>query len=234
MKSTTKWLIGVCLGLFSCALFAQQCCECRGAQGPFKAPIPAGYGANVCSTTCAASGGTSTGKVSTCFNPMPSPSPQAGGNYCPMKEQGGNCKGNSWCQCGTTKFRRLINGAESEVDIAQIKVGDELEVVFDPRFGGSVAAGYRTELQSSATIYWGDGETTLIALAPKTFKHKYQKEGEFVAYVNLWGAYKWNGNDGSCSYECTWNTSNNNGLRQAITVRVASGNTSTKSTGNSK
>lgn len=219
--------------LISASTFAQQnnqCCECKSGSGPFKAPIPSGYGSSVCSGTCAASGGQATGRVSACVTAPSNSAPNRipfDNAYCFSKEgAAGNCKGNNWCTCGTSQVY-VFDEAEHVVEprIAAPRVGYVWVLVNQKvkfradlsGFGGSVSQN-RKELGPPKTIIriadqnkqkgpWEEFPLPGISNFPSSPKlqfitHSWSTPGKYDVYVYATGYYHWSGDDGSCSYSC--------------------------------
>jgi hypothetical protein len=78
----------------------------------------------------------------------------------------------------------------------------------------------RSELSSSGSLDWGDGWIETFKIGNYTFKHVYHRAGDYAIHVNLWGAYKWNSNEGSCSYECETDVKNNSDQIRHILLTV--------------
>jgi hypothetical protein len=152
---------------------SNQCCECQSGSGPFKAPLPPGYGANVCPGTCAASGGRATGRVVSCVTAPANPAP----NKIPLDNSlcfskggaAGNCNGNNWCTCGTSQVylfddkEQLVEphkGIPLEAGFIWVLVNQKVKIRADVSgFGGSVSQ-YRKELgPPQVTIRFGENRS---------------------------------------------------------------------------
>jgi len=178
--------------LLTSGLLAQQrdCCWCKSPQGQtFGVEVPAGFGAWQCRTACSSSYGKAVGfKLGACYVP-PTPPPVA--NDCPLETVGGDCKGNNWCQC----HKMSVSVSKSDLNlndtlIVSVGVGDlgSGKPLVDPG-GGSVD--------------WGDGKTsTFPKLTDGSYSHTYAKEGAYSLTIKEIGQFKWNADDGSCSFYC--------------------------------
>lgn len=197
-----------------------QCCVCSTPDGGrFKVPH---QGNSSCSIACAASGGTAAG-TAPCYVPPPSyPAKYEGPTSCLKSIDGGDCKGNNWCHCG--KVRVYIvkpDGQEypapnaTVYDSYHIHVGETLRFHASIHgWGGTESGGQRVALQKGASIMIGpqvslpisprdtsDGDSN----PPNSIEfadYKFDKPGTYQVYVQIWGAFKWNSDSGSCSYEC--------------------------------
>jgi hypothetical protein len=209
-----------------------QCCECQGSSGPFKAQIPQGYGASVCSGTCAASGGQATGRVVACVTAQPNTSPNKipfDNSLCFSKEgAAGNCKGNNWCTCGTAQVY-LFDEAEHFVEPRRgtpqrlggifVLVNQKVKIRADiAGFGGSVSQTRneigppKTTIRFSTSNGPGHGPVEEFPLPgftldsppkPEFITHSWTTAGIYFIDVHARGYYHWSGDDGSCSYSCS-------------------------------
>jgi hypothetical protein len=154
-----------------------------------------------------------------------------GPTQCLKSFDGGNCKGNNWCHCGALRVTVVMDeGKEYPAEDAttwepvHIHVGQTLKFHgIIHYFGGTESGALRVALQKSASIeiFGPDGmQKHSLEIAPDDTPNKntlpnpsftyfkqfqsytFDKPGRYGVYVHVWGAFKWNGNDGSCSYEC--------------------------------
>jgi|HubBroStandDraft_6_1064221.scaffolds.fasta_scaffold12215_2 hypothetical protein len=204
------------------------CCVCTSSTGTtFK--VPAQGGSQGCSTACAASGGTATGSTTVCYQGS-SGYPAAkydGPTQCLKSIDGGNCKGNNWCHCGVVRIAIVMDNQKEYPDTetygeVHIHVGQTLKFhAIIKHFGGTESGGQRVALQKSAEIeIFGpdSSEKHSLPIPPDDFvdtkvqpsfaatqqfrDYTFDKPGTYIVSVHIWGAFKWNGDDGSCSYEC--------------------------------
>jgi hypothetical protein len=108
------------------------------------------------------------------------------------------------------------------------EVGEELEIYFQLEgFGGSVSQS-RIELTHSATVtinhyipynkpvtlpidfpklvtYTREGPDQIVTISEHStsFKYKFDKVGWYMVGATFGAQFKWNGDDGSCSFACT-------------------------------
>jgi hypothetical protein len=198
-----------------------QCCVCHASNGTTFNVSEQGS----CQASCENEGGTPTGATTACFQGR-------GGNggsygYPAAKYNGptqclarfdspGNCNGNNWCHCGVVSVT-VVMDKQKEYP-AQDSVSREIHVQAGRKltfhgivhnFGGT-ESGPRVALQRSASIeIYGPPSGKLIASFQIAFSdtaqlasYTFDKAGMYRVAVHVWGAYKWNGDDGSCSYEC--------------------------------
>ena len=199
-----------------CPRSGAQCCQCKNNAGPFRVT----QGGGSCRDACKYNNppGAFTGVTGACFDYHKYPSaPRPNYDSCLKSVDGGDCKGNDWCTCKLAAFVR--KGPEN------VHVGDEVAVhINSAGFGGNVShtKTNRDELQSSMTVFWGDGTEDMLALGEKDATHKYAKAGTYTVSLEAWGSYHWSVDEGSCSYECKTSSAKTTGdLKFNVTEKEA-------------
>jgi len=178
--------------LFSGSIIAQQrdCCWCKSPQGQtFGVEVPAGFGSRQCRIACSSSYGSAVGfKLGACYGP---PAPQSQPNDCPLETVGGDCKGNNWCQC---------HAMSVSVSKKELNLDDKLTVSVGV---GDLGSGKPLVDPGGGSVDWGDGATSPFAkLADGSYQHTYSKPGSYSLTIKEIGQFKWNADDGSCSFYC--------------------------------
>jgi len=172
---------------------AEDCCQCKSAAGPFEARVPGGFGAAQCAGACGPSGGKAVGfHAGACgvYHPNP-PAPQP--NTCPIGTVGGNCKGNNWCACHTGSL---------QISPSSVVVGDIVTIVV--HLGDLSSGKPPTDDPGGAVIEWGDSTPrTGEPYGNGTYTHVYRQAGTYAVTVHQGRDFKWNADDGSCSFKCT-------------------------------
>ena len=67
-------------------------------------------------------------------------------------------------------------------------------------------------------VDWGDGNKIGIAFGSGTYTHVYSKPGNYVVTASQGRQFKWNADDGSCSFICRAQTNVALGVRQQLTA----------------
>ena len=185
-------------------VFAQQrdCCWCQTSSVRFGVEVPAGFGSQQCPIACNASRGTYVGfKRGACYAPPQAPSAPA----CAQPTSGGDCKGNNWCQC---------NGMSVGVSNRNPKIGEKVNVTVSP---GDLGSGKPQVDSGGGFVDWGDGQrSNFPKLQDGLYEHSYSKAGSYVIKTSATGQFKWNADDGSCSFYCT--AQKNDGVTVGVNV----------------
>ena len=178
--------------MFPLSAIGQQrdCCWCSAQNTKFGVEVPAGFGSYQCRIACSSSGGNAIGfKHGACYAPPPT---QSQPNMCPQHTSGGDCKGNNWCQCHALGI---------DLSSTDLKLDENLTVTVK---AGDLGSGKPLVDPGGGQIDWGDGnKSPFPKLGDGTYQHAYSKPGAYSVEVRETGQFKWNADDGSCSYYCT-------------------------------
>jgi hypothetical protein len=190
------------------AISAQQrdCCLCAASNARFGVEVPAGFGSWQCRTACSASGGSSVGFKNGSCNAAPNNPPAPMPNRCPIETTGGDCKGNNWCQCNSAKVQISKNQfAVGEVVTASVQLGD-------------LGSGKPTVDAGGGAVDWGDGTKTPTPYGNGNYQHSYAKPGNYNVSASQGRQFKWDANDGSCSYVCRASATTSVNVKRDMTV----------------